>query len=258
MQLSPELLSADFGRAHDPAFAAVHTAHGLYNTLQFVLRLSPRVHRTLSSLSPGIKTTGEAGFDGAQAMSSLLHETVHWWQHIGSTYGFILSLNYPVQSHSTHFDLKQLVADDGFKKSVIAQASALSRHGPTGFGTAAGRANTIINNHFDLLAFRAFTLGPETAKEAADKNLFENVGHAFHMTYAHTVNQLASTVDQDFKIFPHPKEWADGFRALRDKKVEGYYYGSPVGLWPIGSREIFEGKRASPSYSIFPSLAGTD
>ena len=191
-------------------------------------------------------------------MSSLLHETVHRWQHIGSTYGFILSLNYPVQSHSTHFDLKQLVADDGFKKSVIAQASALSRHGPTGFGTAAGRANTIINNHFDLLAFRAFTLGPETAKEAADKNLFENVGHAFHMTYAHTVNQLASTVDQDFKIFPHPKEWADGFRALRDKKVEGYYYGSPVGLWPIGSREIFEGKRASPSYSIFPSLAGTD
>jgi len=175
-------------------------------------------------------------------MSTLLHETVHWWQHIGSTYGFILSLNYPVQSHCTHFDLKKLVADDGFKKSVIAQASALSLHGPTGFGTAAGRANTIINNHFDLLAFRAFTLGPETAKEVAEKNLFENVGHAFHMTYAHTVNQLASTVDRDFKIFPHPKEWADGFRALQDKKVEGYYYGSPSGLWPIGSREIFEGQ----------------
>jgi hypothetical protein len=65
-------------------------------------------------------------------MSTLLHETVHWWQHIGSTYGFILSLNYPVQSHCTHFDLKKLVADDGFKKSVIAQASALSLHGPTG------------------------------------------------------------------------------------------------------------------------------
>ena len=173
MQLSPELLNADFRSAHDPAFAAVRTAHGLYNTLQFVLRLSPKVHRTLSSFSPGIVTNSDVGFDGAQAMSTLLHETVYWWQHIGSTYGFILSLNYTVQSHCTHFDLKKLVEDDGFKKSVVAQASALNLLGPTGFGTVAGRANTIINNHFDLLAFRAFTLGPETAKEVAEKNLFE-------------------------------------------------------------------------------------
>jgi hypothetical protein len=51
-------------------------------------------------------------------MSTYLHETVHWWQHIGSTYGFILSLNYPVQSHCTHFDLKRLVEHDGFKKQL--------------------------------------------------------------------------------------------------------------------------------------------
>lgn len=243
MQLTSELLSTDIaGNGRAPAFSAVHRAHGLYSTLQFVLRLSPKVHRTLSNLSPGIVTNEEAGFDGRQAMSTLLHETVHWWQHIGSTYGFILSLNYPVQSHCTHFDLQKLAAADGFKKSVVAQAKALSLRGPAGFGTISGTANTIINNHFDLLAFRAFTLGPESAKEVVEKNLFENVGHAFHMTYAHTVNQLATTVDQDFKIFPHPKEWADGFHALRDKKVEGYYYGSPIGLWPIGSREIFEGQ----------------
>lgn len=243
MKLSPELLSADAARsARTPEFPAVQTAHGLYNTLQFVLRLSPKIHRTLSNLTPGIVTIGETGFDGCQAMSTFLHETVHWWQHIGSTYGFILSLNYPVQSHCTHFDLRKLVAEDGFKKSVIEEARALSQRGPTGFGTTAGTANSIINNHFDLLAFRAFTLGPETAKEVVQKNLFENVGHAFHMTYANTVNELASTVDREYKIFPHPKEWADGFRTLRDKKVEGHYYGSPVGLWPIGSREIFEGQ----------------
>jgi hypothetical protein len=49
-------------------------------------------------------------------------------------------------------------------------------------------------------------------------------------------------VDRDHKFFPQPKDWIDGFRALQDQKVEGYYYGSPVGLWPIGSREIFEGQ----------------
>ena len=147
-----------------------------------------------------------------------------------------------MQSHCTHLDLKKLVAEDGFKKSIVAQARLLSKRGPTGFGTTAGTANTIINNHFDLLAFRAFTLGPETAKGAVEQDLFENVGHAFHMTYAHTVHQLASTVDRDYKFFPNPKDWIDRFRELQDRRVEGYYYGSPVELWPIGSREIFEGQ----------------
>jgi hypothetical protein len=241
--LSPQLLSADvLPGATNPAFSAVYNANGVYNTLQFVLRLSPRVHRILSSVNPGITTNSALGFEAAQAMSTFLHETVHWWQHIGSTYGFVLSLNYPVQSHSTHSDLVKLVEEDGFKKSVVAQASALRLRGQSGFGTTAGRANTIINNHYDLLTFRAFTLGTESAKAVTEKGLFENVGHAFHMTYAHTVNQLASTVDRDFKLLPHPREWKAGFDALRDKKVEGYYYGSPIGLWPIGSREIFEGQ----------------
>ncbi|WP_284178031.1 hypothetical protein [Rhabdaerophilum sp. SD176] len=243
MKLSEELLSADIKRdPTNPAFPAVYNAHGVYNTLQFVLRLSPKVHQTLRRFAPGITTNGIIGLEGAQAMSTLLHETIHWWQHIGTTYGFVLSLNYPVQSHCTHFDLKKLVEQDGFKKSVFSQAGVLNLRGPTGFGTTAGIANTIINNHYDLLAYRTFTLGPDSAKSIIQRNLFENVGHAFHMTYAHTVNQLASTVDKDFRLFSQPKEWADGFRSLRDRRVEGYYYGSPIGLWPIGAREIFEGQ----------------
>src|SRR5271168_932189 len=29
---------------------------------------------------------------------------------------------------------------------------------------------------------------------------------------------------------------------LRERRVDGYYNGSPIGLWPIGAREIFEGQ----------------
>ncbi len=243
IRFSPSLLTTDAPlHKANSAFHATTKAHGLYNTQQFVLRLSPLIHQTLASFTPGITTNDQIGLDGAQAMSTYLHETIHWWQHIGSTYGFMLSLNYPMQAHCTHFDLKKLVDEDGFKKSVLRQAIDLSRRGPSGFGTVAGRANTIVNNHYDLLAFRAFTLGPDAAKEVTQKQHFESVGHAFHMTYAHTVNMLATTVDKDFEIIPHPKEWADGFRALREEKVEGHYYGSPVELWPIGAYEIFEGQ----------------
>ena len=40
--------------------------------------------------------------DRAQAFSTLLHETVHWWQHVGSTYGLMLSLTYPTQLHGNY------------------------------------------------------------------------------------------------------------------------------------------------------------
>jgi len=243
MEFSSALLIADAAlHSSNPAFHATTKAHGLYNTQQFVLRLSPAVHKTLSSLPSGIVSNDEIGLEGAQAMSTYLHETIHWWQHIGSTYGFILSLNYPVQAHCTHFDLKKLVDEDGFKKSVFLQASGLGRRGPTGVGSAAGRANTIVNNHFDLLAFRAFTLSPEAAQSVTQRDLFETVGHAFHMTYAHTLIQLASSVDKQFTVIPRPMDWADGFRDLKERKFRGHYHGSPIELWPIGAYEIFEGQ----------------
>jgi hypothetical protein len=154
----------------------------------------------------------------------------------------MLSLNYPVQSHATHFDLKTLVQEDGFKKSIRLQARDLSERGPTGFGTPAGTANTIVNNHFDLLAFRAFTLGPAAAKDAVEDNLFENVGHAFHVTYDLTLGVIAATIDRNFAVIPNPIEWREGLQDLSERKIEGYYHGSPVGLWPIGAYEIFEGQ----------------
>jgi hypothetical protein len=157
-------------------------------------------------------------------------------------------------SHSTHADLKKLVEEDGFKKSVVEQAKALDLSGPSGFDTVGDRANRIINNHYDLMTYRGFTLGPESAIAVTKKNLFENVGHAFHMTLAHTVSNLASTVDKEFQLLPHPKDWGDGFRMLRERRVEGYYYGSPIGLLPIGAREIFEGQ-ACFSQAQFLSFA---
>ncbi len=242
MQLFRDLLLNDVLARRHADFHATTEAHGLYNTQQFVLRLSPLIHNKLASLTPGLKMNSEVGLEGAQAMSTYLHETIHWWQHIGSTYGFFLSLNYPVQAHCTHHDLKKLVDQDGFKKSVYLQAVELNERGPSGLGTTAGLANIIINNHFDLLTFRSFTLGPKIAASVIERNLFEAVGHALYITYAHTLNALASSVDRNFDVISHPKEWSDKFNALKEGKVEGYYYGSPIKMFPIGALEIFEGQ----------------
>jgi hypothetical protein len=94
MQLNIDLLDNSRGLIVSPGdLNACLNSHGLYNSFQFVLRLSPEVHRRIDALPMRI-VTGVSDFDGVQAFSTYLHETIHWWQHVGSTAGFLLSLSY--------------------------------------------------------------------------------------------------------------------------------------------------------------------
>ena len=222
----------------DGQFRAVLNAHGLYHTFQFVLRLSPEVHRKIASLPNGI-TSEPVDFDGLKAFSTYLHETVHWWQHIGSTYGLMLSMTYPVQSHSNYEHLKSLVANVGFKKSILRLAATLPKGG---FGTPAGTANIVVNNHFDMETFRNLTVSPLAAQIVLQDPQFESVGHAFEVLYGNSISLLSSVSDRQFSVIPHPKEWEVEFHKLRDAKVEGYYYGSPIRLPQLGAFDIFEGQ----------------
>src|SRR6516164_69281 len=183
LSLDPQLLfGADPVQAVPGALGATINAHGLYNAQQFVLRLSPAVHQKLSELPAGIVSSDKIGFDGAQAFSTYLHETIHWWQHVGSTYGFMRSLSYPTQTHGNSKHLKKLIAEIGFKKSIRELAARLP--GPGQIGTLGSLANTIVNNHFDFDAFRGLTFNQAAARSAISDPYFECVGHTFTMTYA--------------------------------------------------------------------------
>lgn len=221
-------------------FGATIKAHGLYNAFQFVLRLSPAVHQKISELPTGIVSSREVGFDAAQAFSTYLHETIHWWQHVGSTYGLMRSLSYPTQVHGNYKQLKELLTKVGFKKPIRELAKVLPA--PGGPGSPGGLANMIVNNHFDFGAFRHLTYNQEAARQAVNDPFFECVGHAHEITYGNNVAVLASTVDHDFRVFQHPKEWEAPFDALRQSKEEGFFYGSRVTLWPVGAHEILEGQ----------------
>lgn len=224
----------------DTDLNAVLDTHGAYNSFQFVLRLSPENHRLLAEAGAGIYTSREIGFDRVRAFSTYLHETIHWWQHIGSTYGLMLSLTYPVQAHGNYMHLKAFIEKIGFKKAIFSIAQTIA--GPKGFGTLSGLANTIVNNHFDLGAFRDLTLSRDSFKWTVEHPLFESVGHAFQMTYAHNVAILMGTVDPQNRTIPHPKSWEKPFLALSEKNELGFYFGSPVELWPVYAKEILEGQ----------------
>jgi|SRR5690625_1623299 len=239
MKLYSEPLSDFSELGHQGIFKATLNAHGLYNTFQFVLRLSPAVHRKLASMPSGIVSSDRVDLAGMRAFSIYLHETVHWWQHIGSTYGLMMSMTYPAQAHANNVHLKGLVAQIGFKKSIRTLAETLPGDGAD---TPGGLANIIVNNHFDMESFRALTVNPFSAEKLVRNPLFESVGHSYDIAYGNFIALMSSVSDRAFRIIPPPEAWCEPFRELREKKVEGYYYGSPVTLHPVGAHEIFEGQ----------------
>jgi hypothetical protein len=215
-------------------------SHGLYNSEQFVLRLSPVIHRKLADAEPGIRT-GAVDTDLVQAFSTYLHETIHWWQHSGSVLGLILSLSYPAQAHANYTHLKRLITKIGPRKSVLRFVETNPEPGGN-LDTPAGVANTIVNNHFDIEFFRILTFDPLKAREVGNHQMFHSMGHSYEMTYHNIIHVLAMTFDREVKVLPDPRGWDDAFRELKKARVLGYYPGSKIELTPIGARQIFEGQ----------------
>lgn len=241
--------------ADELAFAA-HEASGVrgrYSTFEFVLRLSQPIHDRLAALPSGIVSKSDISLEDAEAFSVYLHETIHWWQHVGSTYGLILSTTYPAESHANHGLLKRLSEQIGFKKPIRKLAELLG--GSSTPDTPAGQANIIINNQFDFDAFRRITFSPSSRQTIATSPMFESIGHAMRMTYGNVVHLLASVADPKYLALPDPSSWHESVRALRDAQQEGYYYGSPVHVYPIGSLHIMEGQArfAQIQYLYFTS-----
>jgi hypothetical protein len=214
-------------------------AHGLYNSIQFVLRLSPEVHRKIAALPTGI-VEGGIDFDGLQAFSTYLHETVHWWQHMGSTTGLMLSLSYPGQAHANYKQLKNVLASLGPKKSILRVIEHSTE--PGGIDTPQGQANYVVNGHFDIEFFRVLITNPTMVRQAVEHPLFDCIGHSYQIAYGNIVLVLAATLDNDLKVFPDPRGWSEHFRNMRTQKVRGYYYRSDVRVVPTGAHEIFEGQ----------------
>ena len=239
--LDPILLDTSRGDLQPSTqFNATLGAHGLYDGLRFVVRLSPRVHDLIASLPNGVALSSEATSEQVQAFSTYLHETIHWWQHIGSTCGFMLSLSYPTQTHANLGHLRRFLERVGPVKSVRAWAEA--NPGPSDMSSPSATANIIINNQFDMQAYRILATNPERAEPLVRNPMFKSLAHSYSIALSNGVAALSRTLDRDHEFIPHPEIWQKELRALRDAKEPGHYYGSPIELSPIGAYHIFEGQ----------------
>lgn len=231
---------------------------GLYNPTQFVLRLRPDIHKELESIEPGIRSNGDLQFEQIQAFSTYFHETIHWWQHVGSTLGLVLSLLYPAQAHVNNKDLKKLIQDIGPVKSILKYDKLQSNVPLEDEHETDKRINRILNNWHDIEFFRWLVIDPKKAANVISSPYFESLGHSYSMAWGSVLWLLSSTIDKYMDFLPDVRKWEEEFKLLRQDKVEGYYYGSDILLSPIGAREIFEGQaRFSQLQYLYFASGGT-
>lgn len=244
VELQHELLDS-INDVHEatPTFDACLNAHGMYETMRFVLRLSPRNHQLMDMIETNAFEHNNIPPEAVQAYSTYIHETVHWWQHVGSTSGLLLSLSYLAQCHSSMDELREVLATIGPKKPLKAYADqVLLREGHAAQGKLAS-ANTAVNNALDVEYYKNYALSPrENIKWMIEQNHFESVGHGYMIVYGQLIGMLADTIDRDYITLPNMERWDSEYMRLNTEKVNGFYWRSPVHLPAVGMRAIYEGQ----------------
>lgn len=213
-------------------------AKGSYNTLDFVVRLRPDLHGVLEAQGDEVFMRECESWDAAQAFSTYLHETIHWWQHVGTSAGLMLSFLQPAHAHMNRKWLDEVLATHGPVKPLLGLAEKLSDAEQQD-----SALNVALNNWHDLNFFQKLVINPTRFAEGVAKHpYFESVGHSYHMAISAASWLIGATVDRNYEALPHPRDWESDMQALRENKVQGFYFGSPIEIPPLGLSEILEGQ----------------
>lgn len=218
-------------------------AHGMYETERFVLRLSPLNHQLVGDLASGVHSLNALSAEHIQAYSTYIHETVHWWQHIGSTSGLLFSLSYLGQSLVNLTHLRAIIRNTVPKKSIKSWIGRQSTEKTLLDESIVKNANIVVNNAVDIGFYKTYAYDPKGSIYAvANDRYFESIGHSYHIAYGTLASMLGRSIDENFSVLPNPESWEKGFIDLRLREHEGFYWGSPIRVPPFGIRAIYEGQ----------------
>ena len=226
-----------------PTFEASFNAHGKYETMRFVLRLSPRNHELVDSITSGRHALRDIGSEALQAYSTYIHETVHWWQHVGTTSGLLLSLSYLGQTHANIAELRDVIATFGCKKPLKRWTDEILLCEGNSAQSKLAKANFVVNNALDVEYYKLYAYNPkQKAALLVEQKHFESIGHGYFIAYGQLLGLLSAAVDTDFLVLPNPTDWDNEFARLNRERHEGYYYGSPIRVPSVGLQAIYEGQ----------------
>lgn len=242
--LHHELLNPQTDQAEVPlTFAATTKAHGSYETTRFVLRLSPKNHEWMDKIEANAFDNGPLPWDAIQAYSTYMHETVHWWQHVGSTSGLLLSLSYFSQCHSSIQELQECLEKFGPIKPLKRWTDQVLLSEGWDAQEKLAPANVAVNNALDVFYYKSYALRPrENIKWMVNQIHFEDVGYTYSIVYGMVIALLSDAIDPDFKFLQSIRELNEEVLRLHKEDYEGFTKGSNIHLPYVGLHAIYEGQ----------------
>lgn len=244
MRLSPSLTDPVQGViSRDLSSAAALDVHGKYETMRFVLRLSPRNHELMEDIETGVYALDGISPEALQAYSTYIHETVHWWQHVGSTSGLMLSLSYLAQSHSSMDQLQNTLKRFGPIKPLKRWTDETLIAKGASAQVELADANVAVNNALDIEYYKQYAMSlQQRAHILFGERHFECVGHCYHIAVGQLLGLIAHEIDPTFGFIPNGPAWEEEFKRLKLAQHEGFYHRSPLRVPPVGLHAIYEGQ----------------
>lgn len=166
-------------------------ARGSYNTMKFAMNLRVDIRKAMD--------TEENPYEKTQAFSTFLHETIHWWQHMGSNFGFIYSLSYPAMAAVSTPYLRKLIK----KNITVKPLTKFNKQNNENHNKLEiSELNKVLNTYYDIKYAKLFALDNKNITEITkDKIFFVSTGNCYHTLWHSSILSL-TTVDTNYKFLP--------------------------------------------------------
>lgn len=201
-------------------------ARGSYNTFNFVLRLRSDVRLALQS--------EEYSQEKLSASSTNLHENIHWWQHIGSNFGFIQMLAYPSFFHITLNEFKNLIKSKTTVKPIIKYEN---EYFSSTNKTDITSINIILNYYHDINYALKYSFCNKAYLNFKDERFFNGIDHAYYILWSNAMDFLAGSFDKNYTFLPQIANYKlskEILQSISDK--------NKLQVTIIGIGAIFEGQ----------------
>lgn len=205
---------------------------GWYQPRNLVVSLAKDVDETLKTYDGTSRPSNKV----KNAFATYLHETIHWWQHVGTTSGLFMTLSLPAQAHVNQKHFESLASAFGLKKPLFDYL----RYFEVSHLEEQKLLNVITNNWHDMYFSRMLLCDPRAASEFINDPVYESQAHAHLIHFSSILSNIESS-SKGFKFQEASKRWMKLYDELKKSKTPDFYYGSSVRLPKIGIVDIMEG-----------------
>ncbi len=219
------------------SFLESRTRSGLQGDLDrgnFLIGLETELWARLARNNDSFIEAAQIDDDLLRANATFLHENAHWWQHMGSTCGFVVGQSMLLQTDST----LRFLAETRLTR-LVKPLYHYDRDDPQ-IGQRAP-LNGLVNTWMDVEFGQFLLFAPAEIAKRLRSRFFLSPAHALYTLYAEFNHLFAEVTGAGGEeLFPNLDVWSDGLAVLAQKGAINHGPDAKVALPEIGLEAIGE------------------